>query len=115
MVGQLTWMAEPGPLPPSFHLEPSFPNPFNPSTTIAYALPEPAFVTLGVYDALGRSVRTLVREAEPARRHAVQWNGQDDTGRRVPSGVYLYRLEATAASGAPPHLYSDHKKMVLIQ
>jgi predicted GH43/DUF377 family glycosyl hydrolase len=68
------------------------PNPFNPATKIAYEVPGRGRVTLRVYDVNGKLVRELVDDEQPAGPHAVTWNGQDSAGRRVVSGVYLYRL-----------------------
>jgi len=70
------------------------PNPFNPSTTIRFALPEAGHVTLAVYDINGRLVRTLVGQPLGAGSHAVVWDGKDAMGRAVASGVYVYRLTA---------------------
>jgi len=71
-----------------------FPNPFNPRTQIAYDLPAPARVSLDVYSASGRRVRTLVDDApRDAGSHAALWDGTDANGNRVASGVYLCRLE----------------------
>jgi hypothetical protein len=76
-------------------LLPNHPNPFNPATTIAFELPQPETVTLRILDLAGHVVRTLVAgEARAAGRHEVVWRGLSDAGRRVASGVYLYRLEA---------------------
>lgn len=76
-------------------LHPCYPNPFNPSTTIAYELTAPAMVGLTVHDVAGRVVRTLVGAAvEPAGRHEVVWRGRDDAGRAVAAGVYFGRLVA---------------------
>lgn len=79
---------------PLFHLGQNTPNPFNPRTTIEFAVPGAGFVALRVYDASGRLVRTLVQRqyAGPARERTV-WDGRDEEGRAVPSGVYFCRLE----------------------
>jgi len=70
------------------------PNPFNPETVIEYTLPESAVVELGIYDVSGRLVRRLIFEAHmEAGAHAALWDGQDDAGQAVGSGVYLCRLE----------------------
>lgn len=71
----------------------NYPNPFNPSTTIAFDLSRPAHVDLRVYDAGGRMVRRLASREFGAGRRQVVWDGTDDAGRRLPSGVYHYRLE----------------------
>ena len=77
-------------------LEQNHPNPFNPETVIKYNLPEDVSVRLVVYNVLGQEVRELVNAAQTAGVYAVRWNGQDDLGRQVSSGLYLYRLEAGA-------------------
>jgi hypothetical protein len=89
-------------LPDEFSLEQNFPNPFNPSTTIEFSLPKPAFVTLKVYNLLGEEVATLVAEQRPAGIHRFYWNV-----RGLASGVYLYRLEAGN--------YVQSKKLILMQ
>ncbi|MFN2370213.1 MAG: FlgD immunoglobulin-like domain containing protein, partial [Candidatus Krumholzibacteriia bacterium] len=85
---------EKGDLPMAFALEQNAPNPFNPSTTIAFALPRAGLVELRIYDQRGRLVRTLVDEAMTAGAKSVVWNGLDDGGRQAHSGVYLYVIEA---------------------
>ncbi len=75
-------------------LEPNYPNPFNPKTTISFTLDRPGPVTLRIYDPRGRVVRTLVRGDLEAGPRRVEWFGDDDRGARVASGVYFYRLEA---------------------
>ncbi len=70
------------------------PNPFNPSTTISFALPAPGKATLIIYDITGRKVRELVRGPLKAGTHAIPWDGRDDAGQAVSSGVYLSRLSA---------------------
>jgi hypothetical protein len=72
----------------------NYPNPFNPSTSIPVTLGRAATVTLGVYDAHGRHIATLLEGTLPAGTRAVTWNGRTDTGAVAPSGVYLYRLVA---------------------
>ena len=73
-------------------LEQNAPNPFRPTTTIAYTVPRNDFVRLDVFDVTGRLVRELVGRAQPAGHHRVIWDGRDTAGRRVGSGVYFYRL-----------------------
>ncbi len=87
----------PAPLPSAgaATLLPAYPNPFNPSTTIAFELEAPAGVTLGIYDVAGRLVRTLVAgEVTGPGRHEATWDGRDAGGRTVEAGVYLCRLQA---------------------
>jgi len=78
----------------AFALHGAAPNPFNPSTTISFDLPAAFPVSLRIYDAAGRLVRTLLaNDPGSAGRNEVVWNGRDDGGKQVASGVYLYRLE----------------------
>ncbi|MDA0747300.1 MAG: fibronectin type III domain-containing protein, partial [bacterium] len=81
-------------VPDAFALEHNYPNPFNPETTIRYAVPEAGKVTLRIYNVLGQEVATLVNTNQVAGYYSVQWNGMDRLGRSVASGVYLYRMEA---------------------
>jgi hypothetical protein len=70
------------------------PNPFNPSSTISYYLPEDATVSLDVYDLSGRKVVNLMSKIDKKGPHSVAWNGRDAEGKLVASGVYFYRLQA---------------------
>jgi len=83
------------------------PNPFNPSTAIAFYLPQRSHVRIDVYDVAGRLITTLVDETRPAGRHSVDWNGQDDAGRTAASGVYFYRMRADK--------FEQTRKMVLLR
>jgi photosystem II stability/assembly factor-like uncharacterized protein len=80
-------------VPRGFSLCQNFPNPFNPTTTISFSLPSQAFVSLKVFDALGREVSTLVNEELSAGDHVLEWNAVN-----MPSGVYYYRLRAGAST-----------------
>lgn len=80
----------------AFRLHAAVPNPFNPSTQIAFDLPEPAPVYLAVYDLRGALVRLLVAAPLAAGRQVAVWDGRDDAGRGVASGVYFVRLDAGA-------------------
>lgn len=81
-------------LPATFALAQNYPNPFNPTTSIRYALPRRAHVQLTIYNLHGAHVRRLVAAPRAAGYHEVRWNGNDDAGASVPSGIYFYRLEA---------------------
>jgi hypothetical protein len=81
-------------IPAVFNLGQNFPNPFNPRTTITFALPAAADVQLKVYGVNGRLVRTLVDETREAGHHEVVWRGVDDAGRRVATGTYFYVIDA---------------------
>ncbi len=91
----------------NFQLEQNFPNPFNPSTTIRYQLEKNVPVKLSVFDVLGRTIKTLVNEAQGAGSYEVNWDATDNNGQAVSSGVYLYKLEAGD--------FSDSKTMNLIR
>lgn len=82
-------------LPPrSYELFPNFPNPFNPSTTIAFSIPSYTRCRLFIYNTLGQKVKTLVDGPKEPGLYEIQWDGRDDEGREVSSGLYFYRLEA---------------------
>ncbi len=94
-------------LPRDFQLAQNYPNPFNPVTEIEFTLPVRSRARLSIYNVLGRSVRTVIDRELPAGTHRVVWDGKDDNGRWVATGVYLYRLTAGD--------YSSAKKMLLIK
>jgi predicted phosphodiesterase len=83
------------------------PNPFNPSTTIKFYIPNTSDVSIKIYDVLGREVTTLINQQTTAGYHVVNWNSKDSRGENVASGIYLYRL--TAGS------FSQTKKMNLLK
>jgi hypothetical protein len=97
-------------LPSRFTLNQNYPNPFNPSTAIGYELIANSFVTLKVFDMLGREVATLVNSERGVGAHSVTW---DASG--YPSGVYVYRLQARNLSGGQVMISTDSKRMVLIK
>ena len=99
--------ADQGDVPMRTVLRGAAPNPFNPSTTLFFEIAETGHVRLRVYDPGGRLVATLIDEPRSSGRHEVIWNGRDDDGRAVASGVYLCRLEAKS--------YSETKRMVLVK
>jgi len=81
-------------IPKVFDLKPNYPNPFNPSTTIKYQLPKAVDVQLEIYNILGQRVKTLVnKKAEPGY-YEVVWDGTNDFGQKVASGLYIYRIKA---------------------
>ena len=93
--------------PKTFQLFQNHPNPFNSTTTIQYDLPKNSHVELEIIDLLGRRVRTLISEERTAGHHQVTWNGLDDQGHPVASGVYLYTLKAEG--------YTETRKLLLIK
>jgi hypothetical protein len=94
-------------LPDKYTLAQNYPNPFNPVTTIAYTLTRRSRVTVEIYNALGRRVRTLVDREESPGSHSIVWNGTDEKGNPVSSGVYLYRFRAGE--------FVETKKMLLLK
>lgn len=88
--------------PNAIFLEQNYPNPFNPTTTIPFSLPSRRYVTLKIFDLIGREVVTLVSEELPAGNHSRQWNAA-----HMPSGIYFYRLQANG--------YLETKKLVLLK
>ena len=97
----------PGSIPLSYLLNQNSPNPFNAKTTIRFELPATSTVTLEVYNLAGQKVRTLVDGTKQAGRYSAVWDGKDEAGRDVASGIYLYRLQADD--------FIDIKRMVLLK
>ncbi len=94
-------------LPHANQLNNNYPNPFNPSTSIDYFLSAKSQVKVAVYNSVGRQVKQLVNKTESAGKHTVVWDGTDDNGTHVSTGVYLYRIETEN--------YQESKKMVLLK
>ena len=90
------------------HLDQNMPNPFNPTTTIAFELSERSIASLGIYDVAGRLIAVLLRnEFVNEGRHEARWCGTDDAGHRMPSGTYFYRLTVGGCS--------ESRRMVLVE
>ncbi|NUM79905.1 T9SS type A sorting domain-containing protein, partial [bacterium] len=81
-------------VPNNYTLKANYPNPFNPTTTIAYDLPSDGRITITIYNPLGQVVKQLVDGFHHGGSYTVQWNGLNDAGQQVASGVYFYRLQA---------------------
>ena len=96
-----------GIVPRSHHLAQNYPNPFNPETRIDYQLAEDGFVELAVYNVLGQRVRTLEAGDHVAGTYSLLWDGRDDVGLDVASGVYFYRLETGN--------FTSTKRMILMR
>ena len=79
-------------LPDNFKLNQNYPNPFNPETIISYQLPEFSNVEIITYNSLGQEVKTLVKKQQAAGEYSIGWNGKDNYGRSVSSGIYYYRI-----------------------
>jgi hypothetical protein len=98
-------------VPTEYRLGQNYPNPFNPSTTFSFELPEEAFVTIDIYDVMGRRLRTLLDVYKPAGYYHTVWDARDDEGREVSSGIYIYRFQAAAAGDRKPFTRSG--KLIL--
>ncbi len=99
-------------LPTVYSLEQNFPNPFNPSTTINYQLPNDSRVSISVFNMLGQQVKQLVDADQEAGYHNIVWNGTDKTNSLVSSGVYLYKIVAQANGR---NVYTSTKKMLFLK
>ena len=88
-------------------LQQNYPNPFNPNTTIAFDLEKAGELRLEIFNTKGQKVRSLIHSSYDAGAHTVNWDATDDAGRRVSSGLYLYRMQS--ASG------SQTRKMLLLK
>lgn len=98
-----TWDgAPPDELPKTFYLYQNFPNPFNPATTIKYSLLEPSYVSLKIYDIVGREITTLMNNNQPAGTYLIDFNAEN-----LASGVYFYKLVTNE--------FTDAKKMILVK
>lgn len=91
-----------------FRLSQNYPNPFNPSTRIEFTLPRPVHVTLAIYNIKGEKVITLIKQKFNTGSHFVDWEGIDESGTKVSSGVYLYHLQTENG-------ISDTKKLILLK
>ena len=96
-------------LPSHFKLLNNYPNPFNPTTTIKYQIPEVNFITIKIYDVLGNEVAILVSEEKPAGSYEVEFDAT-----KLPSGIYFYRLQAVP-NGRQADSFVETKKMVLLR
>ncbi len=125
MFRALTWFGVPGlvsvedeiasSLPKEFSLGQNYPNPFNPATSISYTIPQDASVRLTIYNILGQKITTLVDEQISSGFHSVKWNGANDSGTQVASGLYFYRLEAKHTTNGKQRIFVDAKKMLLLR
>jgi flagellar hook assembly protein FlgD len=91
----------------NYVLLPNYPNPFNPGTTISYRIPSAARVTIAIYNVLGQRIRTLVNQVKTAGEYTVYWDGKDELGRDMGSGIYYYTMKAGK--------YQVSRKMLLVR
>jgi hypothetical protein len=103
--------APPPELPKTFALYQNFPNPFNPNTTIKYELPLQSRVAIKIFNLLGQEVKVLADRVETAGEHTVRWDGRNNIGLSVASGVYFYRIEARSSGNT----FMQVKKMMLLR
>ncbi|MFH2140840.1 MAG: T9SS type A sorting domain-containing protein [Bacteroidota bacterium] len=94
-------------VPDEYNLKQNYPNPFNPTTTIEFELTRKSNVELTVYDILGRKVASLINQAMPVGSHKIKWDGRNQNGDNVASGIYFYKIRTDQ--------FSDTKKMVLVR
>jgi len=94
-------------LPEQFALYANYPNPFNPVTIVAYDIPEASDVLLEIYNITGQRVKILVNKRQEPNRYKVQWNGTNEAGTQLSSGMYFYRIQAKD--------YSSVKKLILMK
>ncbi len=88
-----SFIANPDIVPETTELKQNFPNPFNPSTKIPYSLAKAGHVEIAIYNMLGQKVYELVNKNQPAGHYTVPWSGQNNIGKSVASGVYIYQLK----------------------
>lgn len=101
--------------PDRFQLGQNHPNPFNPSTQFDYSVPTASKVVIKVYNILGQEVRTLVNGQVPQGVHTIKWEGKNDLGYKVASGVYMYRIEALAVVDGADQAFVETHKMILVR
>jgi len=89
-----TGIAETKQIPTQFAFHQNFPNPFNPSTTISYALPQKEHVTISIFNVQGQEQAILVEEEQAAGNYSVVWDGRRNTGELLPSGLYFCQIKA---------------------
>jgi len=81
-------------VPKTYFLHQNFPNPFNPVTTLEYSIPENMVVQVTIYDNMGRLVKNLFNASQRAGTNRIQWNATDNMNQPVPTGMYIYRIQA---------------------
>ena len=101
------------PIPQKFHLAQNYPNPFNPETVISWQLPVSARVDLEIFNLLGQKINTLFSGNQKAGDYKISWNGKDNRGRKMASGIYIYRLKVSGRDDKPLLLKS--RKMILLK
>ncbi|MGD8779903.1 MAG: FlgD immunoglobulin-like domain containing protein [Ignavibacteria bacterium] len=103
-----------GNLPKEYSLSQNYPNPFNPTTIINYGLPEKSDVKMKIYDITGRLIKIFNITQQSAGYHNIAWNGRNNNGTKVASGVYIYRMQAIPLEGGSQP-FIQTKKMILLK
>ena len=96
-----------GTTPSDYKLMQNYPNPFNPSTVISYTIPKSGFVKLQIFDITGKQIRSLVNTIQQPGRYDISFNGRDDYGNTIPSGIYFYTLSSEK--------YTETRKMLMLK
>ncbi len=96
-----------GLIPTDYALGTNYPNPFNPTTNITFAIPRTSRVKVEIFNTLGRKIKTLMDATLNTGYHTLHWNGLNDNGQTIPTGVYFYRMQTES--------FTDTKKMVLVK
>ena len=94
-------------VPQDYYLSHNYPNPFNPQTTFTFRIPQDAFVTIRIYDILGNYIKEIMAEEKKAGCYNMTWDGRDNHGEAVPTGLYIYHMRANS--------FSASKKMTIIK
>jgi flagellar hook assembly protein FlgD len=94
-------------LPEAYTLHQNYPNPFNPTTQIRYDLPENSYVSITIYDLMGKRVKTLVNSKQDAGYRSIHWNATNEFGQPVSAGMYIYTIQAGE--------FRKTRKMVLLK
>jgi subtilisin family serine protease len=102
-------------IPRQFRLRQNYPNPFNPSTTIVFDIPTSAQIHLEIYDVGGRRIRTLLNSVKAAGVHRIKWDGKNEAGLPVASGIYVYHLRAIPSGKAAVKAFKQSRKLLLIR
>lgn len=97
-------------MPSGFVLNQNYPNPFNPTTMISYSLPIRSFVSINIFDALGRQVAVLVNEEKTAGNHEIQFDAKN-----LSSGIYFYRIQVRQISSGQSAISIETRKLVLLK
>ena len=94
-------------IPDAYNLQQNYPNPFNPTTQIRYGLKENTYVSINIYNLMGKNVKSLMNRNQDAGYQTIHWNATDASGQPVPAGMYIYSITAGD--------FRQTKKMILLK